>query len=172
MKINNIFLIFYSLSSLIYYVKSNIEKLYLSDKIIYFKYVTEPKYYQVIPSMTILPSYIKITVIGSSSSNTIISYYQHDSSFKDRKQLSQNNTNYGTVVMWLNKEQIKDIFYLSIEFENPDSYNINITYHDYIDIYLKEQYIYYVNEENKEMNFSFCIDNIFTKMKLVLWAKG
>ena len=74
--------------------------------------------------------------------------------------------------MWLNKEQIKEIFYFSIEFQNPNTYSINITYHDYIELCLEEQYIYYVNEENKEMNFAFYYNYISIYNKITIWAKG
>ena len=170
MKIKNIFLFFYSLSLLIYCTKSQlIEKIELSDGYTRNN-LSGSKYYQVTKPFPYIPNYIKITVEGDSSSNYSISYYKYDITFQDRKQLSQQN-NRGKVVMWLNKKQIEKEFYLSIELENIHKYNIYITYYDYIDLGLYEQYTYYVNEDNKEMIFQFN----FTKYnyeKLTIWAKG
>ena len=73
--------------------------------------------------------------------------------------------------MWLNKDQFKKDFYLSIEFENPCDYFINITYSEYIDLFLDEKITYYVNEENKEMNFLFKLDFNF-ETNMTIWAKG
>ena len=177
MKFKKVFLIVYSLSLLIFYIKSDItpEKLELPNEDSSIEELNGNKFYHVIPpSQDKLPNYLKITVQEYNSSNfsygnRVISYYQTDKNFKERKQLSQNNTN--TVVIWLNKDQFKKDFYLSIEFENPCDYFINITYSEYIDLFLDEKITYYVNEENKEMNFLFKLDFNF-ETNMTIWAKG
>ena len=177
MKCEKIYFILYSFCCLIYYIKSDIqfENLNISNKDTFIGDFIGDKFYHIIPeSKNYLKNYMKITVIEKtpSSSNHAISYYQSDSSFKNRKQLSENITD--TVVMWLKKEQFQKDFYLSIEFEIPSQYNITITFHKYIELNIIEQYHYYVNEENKEMNFLFRIDLtlILVSGKIIVWAKG
>ena len=177
MEFKRVLLIFYSLRSLIYCMESNIavEELKLPNEDASIKELTGDKFYHVIPSSQILSNYLKIIVKENSNSsnpnygNRAISYYQTDKNFKDRKQLSQNNTD--TVIIWLNRAQFKNDFYLSIEFENPCEYYINISNSEYVELYLDEKYIYYVNEENKEMNFFFKIA-ISWKADITILAKG
>ena len=58
-------------------------------------------------------NYIKIVVESLNNNNEIaIDYYQRDSEFKDRNQLSY-EFSYSTF-MWLNKNQFKNNFYFSI----------------------------------------------------------
>ena len=58
-------------------------------------------------------NYIKLEVELLYYNNEIsISYYQKDSNFKERKQLSYNFSN--STFMWLNKNQFKNNFYFSI----------------------------------------------------------
>jgi hypothetical protein len=74
-----------------------------------------------------IPNYMKIEVKQnnitekSDNSNLLLSYYQQDSDFKNRKQFSQNS--YGNAFIWLNKDQIKNAFYFSIENPNQESNN-------------------------------------------------
>lgn len=53
--------------------------------------------------------------------------------------------------MWLNKEQIKDGFYLTIESldTGTNSYSLNIIQNNFIELTYGEQYTYYVTEDNK-----------------------
>ena len=77
-------------------------------------------------------NYLKIEVYIQDSyhiteDDIVIAYYQHDSNFKDRKLLSRNGK-----VIWLNKEQIKNDFYFSVEsFYSETTYDINIYYKRY-----------------------------------------
>ena len=180
MDFKKVLFIIYSLRFLLNYIKSDIttEKLELINEDTISDVLKGNKFYHVIPPSQILSNYLKITVRESNSTksvfgycgNHVISYYQNDSDFKERKQLSQNNTN--TVVMWLNKNQYKKDFYLSIEFEkNPCEYYIDIIYNDYIELSLDEIYTYYVTEENKEMNYFYKL-NSKVKENITIFAKG
>ena len=96
--------------------------------------------------------YIKITVEGKDGkiNNHIISYYQKDD-LKERKQLSQSIKD--TTIMWLSKEQIKNDFYITVESSKACSFEIKINKKDKAELYLNEQYTYYVTDGNKEMDF-------------------
>ena len=97
--------------------------------------------------------YIKISVEGKDNkiNNHIISYYQKED-LKERKQLSQSLKD--KTIMWLTQEQIKNDFYITVECaKKPCSFDININKKDKAELYLNEQYTYYVAEENKEMDF-------------------
>ena len=138
----------------------------------YLRVITE-KFYS-------LPNYIKITIRGYNSTNDYsISYYKNDSNFNERNQLSQSIS--GNAIMWLNKEQIKNNFYLSIEcYENPCEYTLTILNIDSLELNLGEQYTYYVTEENKEMNFTlrgtpqiyYEEKNNTNYPKISIWIKG
>ena len=141
--------------------------------------VNETKYFKIIPeSESYQFNYIKIIIEEERENlyyiNHVVSYYQQDSTFNDRKQLSQNVT--GTTVMWLTKEQIKNEFYLSVECAKKScNYIFIIIPKDEPELYLNEQYTYYVTEENKDMKFKIIgnpelkedVDNIIS-----IWAKG
>ena len=104
-------------------------------------------YYQIIPE-SILNKSIKILVRENIENenyiNHVISYYK-DPEFNDRKQLAQSLT--GTTYMWLNENQIKDKFYLSVECaKTPCNYTINIIPKEYPELNLGEQYTYYITE--------------------------
>ena len=61
-------------------------------------------------------NYLKILVSSDQNIdniNHIISFYQQDQSFSDRKQLSQSFSN--STIMWLTKDQIKADFYFSVQ---------------------------------------------------------
>ena len=81
----------------------------------------EQNLYFTIKSQIDLPNYIKVITIAKLYMHNIrwfypgiiLSYYQEDSTFTNRKQLSLNSSD--TTIMWLNKEQIKNGFYFSIE---------------------------------------------------------
>ena len=103
------------------------------------------------------PKYIRILIEGlkkGNSKNNIISFYQQDSKFKKRTQLSQ-SINYESELI-LNKAQIKNEFYFTVECdEYPCSFIYNITEQENIELNLEERYsyTYYVTKETQEMNF-------------------
>ena len=103
------------------------------------------------------PKYIRILIEGlkkGNSKNNIISFYQQDSKFKKRAQLSQ-SINYESELI-LNKAQIKNEFYFTVECdEYPCSFIYNITEQENIELNLEERYsyTYYVTKETQEMNF-------------------
>ena len=102
-----------------------------------------------------IQNYIKIEVKINNqflNVNPVISYYKKDKTLKDRQQLSKALAR--TAIMWLNKEQIKDGFYLTIESLDTASYSINIIQNDFIELTYGEQYTYYVTEDNKQMKFA------------------
>lgn len=123
--------------------------------------------------------YLKVKVEGidkNSDVNHVISYYQDDSNYKERKQLSQGFTK--TTVMWLTKKQVEKDFYLSVECGiYPCSFKLDFAKYDNIELELDEQYTYYVTKENKDMTFLFLEnDNLEIENKeeyiMSIWAKG
>ena len=131
-----------------------------------------------------IPNYLQIYVKARPNfSNEIsISYYKKDSTFTDRKQLSTGFRQ--RQVMALNREQIKDGFYLSVECPEiilgyaTYYYDINILKKDYIELTYGEQYTYYVTSDNKKMNFlinGLSFDEYpsdQTNFRISIWARG
>ena len=120
--------------------------------------------------------YIKITAKGKNPSikNHIISYYQ-DEDLKKRKQLSQSIKD--TTIMWLTKDQIKKDFYITIECSAESfSLEININKKEKAELYLNEQYTYFVSKENKEMDFILKNSQIEydenEEYYVALWVRG
>ena len=100
--------------------------------------------------------YLKVRVEGnigeSDVINHVVSYYQ-DENLSERKQLAQSLTN--KTIMWLNNEQTKEQFYISIECsQKPCSYDIYLDKTEVAELSLNDQYTYYVTEENKCMEFA------------------
>ena len=124
-------------------------------------------------------NYLKIKVEGKDEQeiNHVISYYQGDSTFNDRKQLSQSITD--TTIMWLTKEQIKNDFYFGIECAKyPCNFKVDIITSSNAELEIDEQYTYYVTPENKIMNFIIkgnehieSLNNLNDYI-LTLWAIG
>ena len=139
----------------------------------------EQNLYFTIKSQIDLPNYIKVIAMSqmdlaniSFYPNIILSFYQEDSTFTNRKQLSLNSTD--TTIMWLNKEQIKNGFYFSIECGiKTCEYTFRIILENSIKLYLGQIYQYYITEQNKEMIFSIQ-GNITNEGKemLSIYAKG
>ena len=142
----------------------------------------ENKYYHIKPkSPSNISKYLKIMVKDKKGNNNsylnfvnyAISFYQGDSTFSDRKQLSYGSLN--TITMWLTKEQVKDGFYLSIEttYSSCD-YSLTICQKNVAEILPGEQYSYYVTEENKEMIFSIKKEKFETEAEkyITFWALG
>ena len=135
-------------------------------------------YYHFIPK-SLLNTSIKIEVKENSFKedyiNHIISYYK-DGQFDERKQLAQSLT--GTTFMWLNENQIKDDFYLSIECaKKPCYYSINIIPRNYPELNLGEQYAYYITEDNKNSIFLININltrfnNSDANNTILIYARG
>ena len=179
-KYINIFLFYFFLKS----VQSTQEFkiINITNETINLNIITMPSYYKIkFDSELNIPNYMKIEVKQNNiiektdNSNLLLSYYQHDSDFKNRKQFSQNS--YGKVFIWLNKNQIKNEFYFSIE--NPkqktSNYTLIILLKENAELSLNEQYTYYVSEENKQMNFNIVNDLIsenITQNLITIWAKG
>ena len=123
-------------------------------------------------------SYLKIITdeIGKKlNTNHIISYYQ-EQNLKERKQISQSIKN--KTIMWLNKDQIIEDFYITIECAKiPCSFNLSLEGKNTAELDLNEQYTYYVTEENKKMNFNFKLlkppyINKGTNFYASVWARG
>ena len=129
-----------------------------------------------------ISNYIRIYIKGLNAEDTtnyVISLYQ-DSEYQKRTQLSQ-SFNYETE-LFLNKAQIKDIIYYTVECDKyPCSYSIEISEQENIELNIEEtnSYTYYVTEESKEMNFMIhgkpqLPENSIMNGNnvLTIWAKG
>ena len=131
---------------------------------------------------TNLPNYLKIQVDSlfnndNNDNQFVISYYQQDSSFQERKQISQSFSN--STFIWLNKNQINKNFYFSVECSISNcSYNLSIYKIDYAELNLGEINNYYVTEENKDMTFliKVNISKYFNDMKfegkVTIWSRS
>ena len=125
-------------------------------------------------------NYLKIKVEGKSLNSEIthiISFYQQDSNFNERKQLSQSFTN--TTIMWVTKEQIKNNFYFSIDSTKyPCNIQLDLIGANNSELIIDDQYTYYVTEENKNMNFTIDANKYLESLNnnndyiLTIWAKG
>ena len=124
-------------------------------------------------------SYLSIKVEGNggeTTTNHIISYYQ-EPNLNERKQLSQSLND--KTIMWLTKQQIDKEFYLTVECatNTPCSFNLTLKGKEEkeAELYADEQYIYYVTEQNKEMNFTLLCntDNLEEDISfIVVWVRG
>ena len=171
------FLYFIFLLNLVY---SKYENITLKEQVISINKLTEPKKYRIISET--VPLFLQIISQGNFQPNTsninnyIISYYANDSNFKERKQLSKSFQ--GKTVMWLNNEQIKNEFYISIECEIPPcDYSLSIIQKKIMDLSLNEKYTYFITEENKKSRFTLDIIppkqlNISESNYVQIWAKG
>lgn len=126
-----------------------------------------------------LPNNIKIQIEGDNSDiNYIISYYKDDYTFTNRNQLSQSLS--GKAFMWLNKEQIKKGFYLSVECSDSScNYSLKMILKENIELELGQPYSYYITEDNKETIFvikgnpyDIEIYRDLYYSKVSIWAKG
>ena len=103
-----------------------------------------------------LPNYIKIFVNQDETrlfeTKYIISFFQGDSTFTKIKPILNG---FSASYIWLNKEQIKDGFYFSVEdiYQNC-KYQIQIIPKDYIELTFDSYtYSYYIYQENKISRF-------------------
>ena len=163
-----------------------IEEITFSNEEILFENLTENKYYHIQPNFTShtqIPNYIKVVVRDNNANNEsylnyinyVISYYQNDKTFTNRKQLSYGSLN--TIIMWLKNEQFYEGFYLSIESSYKTcNYSFEIYPKTKAELLRGEQYSYYITEENKEMIFSIKNNNFKLKNSFLdyinFWAKG
>ena len=121
--------------------------------------------------------YLKINVEGNNEINHIISFYQQDITFNERKQLSQSFTN--ITIMWLTKEQINNNFYFSIQCKKyPCDVYLELICSNNGALNIDTQYTYYVTEENKIMDFIIDTNKyieLFNNSNdyiVTIWAKG
>ena len=179
-KYINIFLFYFLLNSA--QSAQEFKTINITNETISLNITSLPSYYKIMfESDSYIPNYMKIEVKQnniteiSDNSNLLLSYYQQDSDFKNRKQFSQNS--YGNAFIWLNKDQIKNEFYFSIEspMQKSNNYTLSILLKETAELSLDEQYTYYVSEENKQMNFSIVNDlnsEDITQNLISIWAKG
>jgi len=158
----NYLIIFLIFSCIKLCISSDINKFNISEITKNYNSIKEERFYFISRNDTNLSRYLKIELECHQQKHEgydnqiyndyIISYYK-DSSFKERKQLSQSNIT--KAVMWLNKAQIKGGFYLSVEcFLYPCNYTIKTNFKDNVEIDFDRAYTYYVTEDNKEMEFN------------------
>ena len=138
----NYLILFLIFSCINLYISSDINEFSLTEIIQNYNSIKEERFYFTSKNDTNLPHYLKIELkchqqrhegyVEQYYNDYIISYYK-DSSFKERKQLSQSNKTKG--IMWLNKAQIKGGFYLSVEcYLYPCNYTIKTNYKDNVEI--------------------------------------
>ena len=176
------YLIFFIIIVSLEKAKLEIENIILEDNQLIKNNIIENKYFYLKHKFqNTLPNYIKIILIPENLidfeyinyMNYLISYYQNDSSFTNRKLLSYSSFN--NSIMWLTKEQIKNGFYLSFECsEIPCNYSFIISPKNYIELYFGEQYTYFVTKENKKMIFIFKgkKDQLNNNDTISIWGKG
>lgn len=176
-NICNFFIIILSLSYIntkneetIEYKKIEIDKNYSST-------FSNSENFLIIPKIEVnFTSFMKIKTEGKKDDNIlrVISYYNDDSTFKNRTQLSYNIG--GKTIMYLNKEQILKPFYLSIECDEKCDNKLEINLTEFISLNVGEQYTYFVTKENIISHFKVEGTKKITKKdqnsSIILWAKG
>ena len=160
------------------------ENITLKNEILTIENLSKSKYYyKITPESQInIPNYIKIMskekYPNSDNYKYAISYYQQDSTFTNRTQLSKLSNN---PILYLNKEQIQKGFYLTIEcyINKCNEYSITIYPLEFCEIELGQQYTYYITEENRIMNFVVTGASLINKAILKdsintinIWARG
>ena len=132
---------------------NTVESIDISETTYSFDYKTNMEL-KVNPKYTEKKQYLKIELESKQDTiEYVLSYYQNDSKFKDRKQLSQSIS--GKAFIYLKKEQVNQEFYISVLSENSSfDYTIKFIQKDKMELNLGEQYSYYVTGETKNMEFS------------------
>ena len=130
---------------------------------------------------SIIEKYIQIKKISKNNSNQIALLSKSDEECKSDR-LSIGIQKYGDINFFVKKEQILDNeLYLCIQCRNEENceYNIDIIQDNYCRLSLNQQYSYYVNKENIEMDFLFTGSNNLQLKQLenvnsmaYFWAKG
>ena len=143
-------------------------------------------YYHIISeSNEDLPNYVQIIVNDDTSKLNYdfrhsIFYYKQDSTFSNINQFTKKSF---SPVMWLNKEQIKNGFYLSVECEFDPivyfNYYMNITLHHNIELILNKDYNFYITEDNYLMNLflflnlsDYSSEEKEQNNSITIWVKG
>ena len=158
---------------------------FLNNSISLYKYNSNMEFKVISEGEANLLNYLKIQVDSlynneNNDNQFVISYYQQDSSFEERKQYSQSFTN--STFIWLNKNQINKNFYFSVECSNISIciYNLTIYKSDYAELNFGDIYNYYVTKENKDMMFLINFDSSkyfvnksysYSDYKLSFWAR-
>ena len=167
-------------------VNSEITNIYLNNSNILYKFNNNQKFKAISEEERNLPNYLKIQVDflynnDNNDNQFVISYYQQNASFKERKQFSQSFIN--STFIWLNKKQINKNFYFSVDSSNISlfSYNLTIYKIEYAELNFGDIYNYYVTEENKDMLFLIKFDSSkyfvnksysYSDYKLIFWARS
>ena len=134
---------------------------------------TEAKYFLVdLEDKTI--DYLNIQIEGKDEYAII--YYKDDSLFENRNQMIKSSSNANISKMWLNNEQIKKAFYLSVMCSKKNcKYNLQFESKEELELECGEFYTYYVTEETKKMKFLIKGKGIFESEEngdLSIWAQG
>ena len=107
-------------------------------------------------------NYLKIEAKGfgeQTKINHIISYHKKETGLNEREQLSQSGNE--TTIMFLNKKQIEEDFYISIQCDKtPCNYSLALLSSEYAELSINDAISYYVTEANKEMKFKIFTDPI------------
>ena len=172
----SIFLLFNSVKTQI--VKENLT---LSNEGLEVNLIEGDKYYYVSLNST-ADKYLLIIVLGENYGteeehtnyiNHVISFYK-DSEFLDRKQLAQSQSEMS--FMHLNKEQVGEDFYLSVECaKTPCKYNLSFTWIDIPELLIGVPYTYFVSKENIKMEFALdasIMENYGDDYLILFYAKG
>ena len=144
----------------------------------YYNYYYGKHNFYVLVSEDYFTNYLKLEVECKYNNEIAISFYQKDSNFKERKQLSYNFSK--STFMWLNKNQFKNNFYFSVECKTSYNckYDLHIYKKKYAELNISDIYTYYVTEENKDMTFLINLNNtkyndsLSDKSKIAIWARG
>ena len=114
-----------------------------------------------------IPPYTKLVVTGSENINYVISAFSNDKR-EIRIQLTQ--TLYNKTILFLTQEQVKSQkIYVDVECSSlPCSYHLIIFPQEKINLVENEQLYYYVNEGNKNIDFSI---DLFSE-KANIWSRG
>ena len=135
-------------------------------------------YHIIIDSKKNLPNYIQIKVNqddeGIFLNRYFISFYQEDATFTKRKQFSNALP---TSYIWLNKEQIKNGFYFSVQNIYQDcNFQIEILPKEIAELTFNYySYSYYINQENQNMKFIIKGEKEYQPElsdKLIIYAYG
>ena len=162
----------------------NIKNILLNDKTTTINLLDNSEYYFHISinDLEKISNYIQLIISNNdkellSSNKYLIAYYGEDSSYTNIEQLSNENSPSN---LWLNKEQIKNGFYLKIHKMNDICKNcetkLEIIQKSFIELtFNSSTFSYLVTEKNKNMNFIIKEKNDINPQlshALIIWAYG
>ena len=138
----------------------------------------ENKYFYIDYKYKNQTDFIKIQILGNDDQNEyIIKYYKND-----KNNINQLSKSYmKSAVMWLNKAQFDQKFYLSLECTKNDSpYKFIVEAKEKMELAIGDSYTYYVDQESINMLFYIDVPKISpsysnnneTDFHLSIWAKG